>query len=103
MASKPTLSQEARLPGLVKTALPRNENRMSTAWSVNSLATYNSKASLGLALNMHVWSCRIDGYSNNVDGCSLWCVCMSPSNDYTAVACNNNNQAQLHNHVSVPY
>jgi len=26
----------------------------------------------------------------------------SPSNDYTAVACSNN-QAQLHTHVSVPY
>ena len=23
--------------------------------------------------------------------------------DYAAVACSNNNQAQLHNHVSVPY
>ena len=29
--------------------------------------------------------------------------CTSPSNDYGAVACNNNNQAQLHTHVSVPY
>ena len=29
--------------------------------------------------------------------------CTSPSNDYTAVECNNNNQAQLHTHVSVPY
>ena len=27
----------------------------------------------------------------------------SPSNDYTAVTCSNNNQAQLHTHVSVPY
>jgi len=27
----------------------------------------------------------------------------SPSNDYAAVACSNNNQAQLHTHVSVPY
>ena len=29
--------------------------------------------------------------------------CTSPSNDYAAVACSNNNQAQLHTHVSVPY
>ena len=29
--------------------------------------------------------------------------CLSPSNDYTAVACSKNNQAQLHTHVSVPY
>ena len=27
----------------------------------------------------------------------------SPSNDYAAVACSNNNQAQLHTHVSVHY
>ena len=34
-----------------------------------------------------------------------FCVhnCMSPSNDYAAVACSNNNQAQLHTHISVPY
>ena len=34
-----------------------------------------------------------------------FCVhnCTSPSNDYAAVACSNNNQAQLHTHVSVPY
>ena len=30
-------------------------------------------------------------------------ICTSPSNDYTAVACSNNNQAQLHTHISVPY
>ena len=30
-------------------------------------------------------------------------ICISPSNDYTVVACSNNNQAQLHTHVSVPY
>ena len=29
--------------------------------------------------------------------------CTSPSNDYIAVACSNNNQAQVHTHVSVPY
>ena len=29
--------------------------------------------------------------------------CTSPSNDYTAVECNNNDQAQLNTHVSVPY
>ena len=29
--------------------------------------------------------------------------CMSPSNDYVAVVCNNNNHAQLHTHISVPY
>ena len=29
--------------------------------------------------------------------------CTSPSNDFTAVACSNNNQAQLYTHVSVPY
>ena len=29
--------------------------------------------------------------------------CTSPSNDYTAVECSNNNQAQLHTHASVPY
>ena len=29
--------------------------------------------------------------------------CTSPSNDYAAVACSNNNQAQLHTHISVPY
>ena len=29
--------------------------------------------------------------------------CTSPSNDYTAMECSNNNQAQLHTHVSVPY
>ena len=29
--------------------------------------------------------------------------CMSASNDYKAVACSNNNQAQLHTHISVPY
>ena len=36
---------------------------------------------------------------------NVFCVhnCMSPSNDYAAVACSNNNQAQLHIHVSVPY
>ena len=28
---------------------------------------------------------------------------MSPSNDCTAVPCSNNNQAQLHIHISVPY
>ena len=35
----------------------------------------------------------------------VFCVnnCTSPSNDYTAVECSNNNQAQLHTHVSVPY
>ena len=34
-----------------------------------------------------------------------FCVhdCPSPSTDYTAVACSNNNQAQLHSHVSVPF
>ena len=34
-----------------------------------------------------------------------FCVnnCTSPSNDYTAVECSNNNQAQLHTHVLVPY
>ena len=34
-----------------------------------------------------------------------FCVhnCMSLSNDYAAVTCSNNNQAQLHTHVSVPY
>ena len=30
-------------------------------------------------------------------------ICTSLSNDYTAVACSNNNQAQLHTHVLVPY
>ena len=30
-------------------------------------------------------------------------ICTSPSNDYAAVACSNNNQAQLHTHISVPY
>ena len=36
---------------------------------------------------------------------NVFCVnnCTSPSNDYTAVACSNNNQAQLHTRVSVPY
>ena len=36
---------------------------------------------------------------------NVFCVhnCTSPSNDYAAVACSNNNQAQLHTHVSVPY
>ena len=36
---------------------------------------------------------------------SVFCVnnCTSPPNDYAAVACSNNNQAQLHTHVSVPY
>ena len=29
--------------------------------------------------------------------------CKSPSNDYTAVGCSNNNQAQLHTHVSVSF
>jgi len=29
--------------------------------------------------------------------------CTSPSCAYAAVACSNNNQAQLHTHVSVPY
>ena len=35
----------------------------------------------------------------------VFCVhnCMNPSNDYAAVACSNNNQAQLHTQVSVPY
>ena len=33
----------------------------------------------------------------------LHTYCTSPSNDYAAVACSNNNQAQLHTHVSVPY
>ena len=35
----------------------------------------------------------------------VFCVlnCTSPSNDYAAVACSNNNQAQLHTHVPVPY
>ena len=34
-----------------------------------------------------------------------FCVhnCTTPSNDYAAVACSNNNQAQLHTRVSVPY
>ena len=34
-----------------------------------------------------------------------FCVnsCTSPSNDYTAVECSNNDQAQLNTHVSVPY
>ena len=34
-----------------------------------------------------------------------FCVhnCTSPSNDHAAVACSNNNQTQLHTHVSVPY
>ena len=44
-------------------------------------------------------------------GFRLWrlvmyfCVnnCTSPSNDYTAVECSNNNQAQLNTHVSVSY
>ena len=30
-------------------------------------------------------------------------ICTSPSNDYTAVACSNNKQAQLHTRISVPY
>ena len=32
-----------------------------------------------------------------------FCVhnCMSPSNDYAAVACSNNNQAQLHTHIHI--
>jgi len=36
---------------------------------------------------------------------NVFCVhnCTSPSNDYAAVACISNNQAQLHTHVSVPY
>ena len=36
---------------------------------------------------------------------NVFCVhnCTSPSNNYAAVACSNNNQAQLHTHVSVPY
>ena len=36
---------------------------------------------------------------------NVFCVhnCTSLSNDYAAVACSNNNQAQLHTHVSVPY
>ena len=36
---------------------------------------------------------------------NVFCVhnCTSPSNDYAAVACSNNNQAQLRTHVSVPY
>ena len=36
---------------------------------------------------------------------NVFCVhnCTSPSNDYAAVACSNNNQAQLHTYVSVPY
>ena len=36
---------------------------------------------------------------------NVFCVhnCTSPSNDYAAVACSNNNEAQLHTHVSVPY
>ena len=36
---------------------------------------------------------------------NVFCVhnCTSPSNDYAAVACSNNNQAHLHTHVSVPY
>ena len=29
--------------------------------------------------------------------------CTSPSNDYAAMACGNNNQAQLHTHISVPF
>ena len=34
-----------------------------------------------------------------------YCIhnCMSQSNDYAIVACSNNNQAQLHTHVLVPY
>ena len=36
---------------------------------------------------------------------NVFCVnnCTSPSNDYTAVECSNNDQAQLNTHVSVPY
>ena len=36
---------------------------------------------------------------------NVFCVhnCTSPSNDYAAVACSNNNQPQLHTHVSVSY
>ena len=36
---------------------------------------------------------------------NVFCVhnCTSPSNDYAVVACSNNNQAQLHTHVSAPY
>ena len=36
---------------------------------------------------------------------NVFCVhnCTSPSNDYAAVAYSNNNQTQLHTHVSVPY
>ena len=36
---------------------------------------------------------------------NVFCVhnCTSPSNDYAAVACSNNIQAQLHTHISVPY
>ena len=36
---------------------------------------------------------------------NVFCVhnCTSPSNDYAAVAYSNNNQTQLHIHVSVPY
>ena len=30
-------------------------------------------------------------------------ICTSPSNDYTAVACSKNNQAQLSTCISVPY
>ena len=36
---------------------------------------------------------------------NVFCVnnCTSPSNDYTAVECSNNDQVQLNTHVSVPY
>ena len=54
------------------------------------------------------------GFRGSKVGCKctpLWqlvmyfCInkCTSPSNDYTAVECSNNNQAQLHTHVSAPY
>jgi len=54
---------------------------------------------------------RVSGGFRGGKAPALWrlvmyfCIhnCTSPSKDYAAVACSNNNQAQLHTHESVPY
>ena len=67
--------------------------------------TFADKQSVLVPYTLRDGHLLIAGLEYGMNGGMDFCVhnCTSPSNDYAAVACSNNNQAQLHTHVSVPY